>query len=344
MRARIVALGLVLLAATLAVASASTLDVRPGSLTSVRLDHPCPGTAAATASGTAVTFTLPAGSCAGALVDLTLVGSDGSVVGAGQATAGSSSAQLSLPTAGAVSAYATVDGWPVGVSWTAVAAGPIRPGTPDTVLTNIVWDLLTNNPTQVCFHGDVSTTSTTPVAWALDIDLSQPPFNGVAARTLSLQGVDGWRYDLARDTPADGMAQITGNVRGGRATIIAGQTYRVELCDWRLPDGVDTPSAYTVSTVPTTPWTDTHACLATTITGNGTSQFYVGWSTTVDMAPAVARLTDAGHVLDAWTYGPDEWKVDRTQTGPTTFLVTSDGPSTIAGTQSFTFITCAVDW
>ncbi len=106
------------------------------------------------------------------------------------------------------------------------------------------------------------------------------------------------------------------------------------MCDWSLPAGVDTPSAYTVTTVPsTTQWTTTWACLDTTVTGNGTSQFYVGWTAQVDMAPAIARLAEGGNVRDAWTYGATEWMVSRDpDRTPPRSRSTSKAPSTVAGT------------
>lgn len=53
------------------------------------------------------------------------------------------------------------------------------------------------------------------------------------------------------------------------------------------------PSAYTVSAAQGT-WTDTQACLATTITGNGSSSFYFGWRAQIDMAPAYQRIESSG--------------------------------------------------
>ena len=164
----------------------------------------------------------------------------------------------------------------------------------------------------------MTTTSPTPVPWALTIDLAQPPFNGANQNTLSSSG----RRRLALpDRPRPAVGRVRAD-RGperpcGRETIVAGQSLRVEMCDWNLPAGVDTPSAYTVATRPgARRGPPRNACLDTTVTGNGTSQFYVGWSAQVDMAPAIARLAQAGQCADAWTFGGTEWMVQRTQTEP----------------------------
>lgn len=336
-------LAVVAFAATAGVGAASSLPVAGATLSTRTTAHPCAGTAALAGGGSTVTVTMPSAACSGRTLALTLTSTSGAVVGSGSATVTGGSATVTLPTAGAVAADATVDGWHLATTLALTPSGPITPGNPSTTLSDITWTLITNNPTQTCVAVDVTTSSPTPVTWAADIDLAQAPFNGAAPGGLSVQGVDSWRYQITSGVPSAGKARLTGTAGGGRATVVAGTTYAVTLCHWNLPPGVDTPSAYTVTTAHGT-WTPTKACLDTTITGNGTSVFYVGWATTVDMSPALAYLASTGHVRDAWTYGPNEWAVSRSSTGPSSFAVASTGPSTVAGTQAFTFTTCAVDW
>lgn len=342
---RAVVLVAAFLAVGLGVAAASSLDVTERGLTATSVTHPCPGGATAVASGGAVTVTFASAACDGMPVQLTTLTSSGSTVASGSATVAGAVATVPVATSGATSAVATVAGWPLTVAYSGAGAGPVYPADAETTLTDLTWDLVSNNPTQACFHATVTTTSAIPVAWGLTIDLSQAPFNGASHNGLQLAGGDGWRYRIAPNQPSPGFAGIEGTHNGGRRTVVAGQSYRVEVCDWSLPAGVDTPSAYAVQTVPsTTQWTTTRACLDTTVTGNGTSTFYVGWTAQVDMGPALARLAEGGGVRDAWTYGATEWMVSRTQTGPNTFTVRSTAPSTVAGTGSFTFTTCAADY
>ncbi len=340
MRRRRVLLAIVALAATAGLASASALAVSGGALGTADASHPCPGTATAQASGGTLTVTLPSDACAGLPVQVTTLTSSGAPVGAGTATVSGRTAVVTVATTGAVQAVATVNGWALPLTWS--STGPIYPSSAAISLTDVTWDLVRNNPIQVCFHGTVTTSSPTPVPWALTIDLGQAPFNGADAGGLSLQGADGWRYQVDPDRPTAGYAQIVGSAGDGRETIVAGQTYRVDVCDYGLPAGVDTPSAYTVSTAQGSPWSGRTACLDTTITGNGTSIFYVGWSAQVDMAPAIARLAQANHTANAWSYGSTDWMVQRTQTSATTFAVTARAPADVAGTGSFTFTICAV--
>lgn len=345
MRRVFVLVGAVVLAAGVGLAAASSLAVAGRGVSETSATHPCPGSASAVAAGGTVTVTLASTACDGMVVQLTTLTSSGGAVASGSATVLGAVATVPVATSGASQAVATVAGWPLAVAYTAASPGPVYPANPDTTLTEVTWDLVSNNPTQACFHGTVTTTSSVPVRWGLTIDLAQAPFNGASHNGLQLAGTDGWRYRIAPNQPSPGFAGVEGTNNGDRRTIVAGQSYRVEVCDWSLPAGVDTPSAYAVQTVPSaTQWTTTWACLDTTVSGNGTSPFYVGWTAQVDMTPAIARLAEGGGVRDAWTYGTNELMITRAQTGPNAFTVTSTAPSTVAGTGSFTFTTCAVDY
>lgn len=340
MRPRRVLLGIALAVATTGLAAASTLDVSAGSLSAADAAPPCPGTAVALAAGGTLTVTLPSDACAGLPLQVTTLTSAGTPVGAGSATVAGRTAVVSVATAGAAGAVATVNGWALPLAWS--SPGPIYPSTPDVQLTGVTWDLPPGAQYMACFTGTVTTTSATPIPWALTVDLSQPPFNGVRWTTLSIQGDNG-QYRIAGNQPSAGFAQVYGRPRGDRETIVAGQSYEVRLCDWSLPAAPDTPTAYSVSSAPgTLPLAAPHECVETTISANGTSQFYVGWTAQVDMTAAVARLADSGYVANGWAFSQSYWSTDHVQTGASTFAVTSGLFSSVAGTGTFAFTVCAV--
>jgi hypothetical protein len=254
------------------------------------------------------------------------------------------------PTASGARVYVSVGTWPVAATWAPpTPTSPVYPGPDGTAFdTSVTWDL--KNATsgqQACFTIRVTTQSTTPITWSAYIDTSRAPFNG--QRTgYSLQGSESWKYRLQEDTPSVGLVRISGrtDVWQPYDTVVAGQVRVVEVCHYDLPGAVVTPSAYTVTFANGT-WTDRLACVVTTVTGNGTSPFYVAWQTPVDLTAAVQRLQSAGRTPDAWRYGGEEWKVDRTVvpslTGPYVFQATSRVASNIVGTQAFSFETCVVD-
>jgi hypothetical protein len=256
-------------------------------------------------------------------------------------------AAFQAPTTAAGRAFVMLDGWVVPAAWTSTdvpaPVGPVVPGTASTVLSNLTWVTLTNNPVQVCFQVDVTTTSTTPVAWAVDVDLAQAPFNGQTTG-YSLQGDNGWKYRLYASTPTVGKLQIRGDPSAWDpwTTVVAGQVRTVKVCNFGLPI-VQTPSAYTVTSTPTT-WTDTRACVATTVTGNGTSQFYVAWTAALDLQSAVARVQGSGKKIgfdyDRAYY--DTIPSPAPAVGPYASTIVSKNESSIAGTQTFTFEACAV--
>ena len=338
-----------LIPVALVVSSAATLPLHAGTIDTVTASAPCSGPIAVTAtSATQVRLTGVDAACAGRTARL--------VVLSGSTAAVTTTTTLVTPTTTvtvatfnptpAMTTQMTVDGWYVASTWTYAPGGPVGPTTSDTVLTSISWDLMTNNPVQACFTATVTTASSTPVIWGLTLDLAKPPFNGTSGSGFQLTGAGSGRFRLAQDSPSTGYLQVIGN--SGQAKISSGDSLEITLCHWGLPAAVRTPSAYSVTTAPSTQpaqWSDTKACMITTVTGNGSEQFYFAWTTLVDAAPAAARLAQAGNTTPSWTYDWDqEWKLTRTQTGPSAFTVVSGTSGAIAGTETFTFTTCAVAW
>lgn len=343
------------------VASAARLVLAtPGQPYAAALARCATGPATVTPSGTAVdgrytqvTVTGLAGTCtSGRVILATSTGTvllDGTGTLAGGAFTATTGAPFTAPTATAARVFVAGDGWPVAATWSPPAAsGPVYPGPDGSAFdTTVTWDLTNaTSGQQACFTIRVTTRSTTPIVWSAYVDTTQAPFNG--ARTgYSLQGDESWKYQLGSPTPA-GLIRISGRTGVWQPydTVVAGQVRTVTVCNYALPGAVVTPSAYTVSFAQGT-WTDREACVVTTVTGNGTSPFYVAWQTPVDMTAAVARLRSAGGTPDAWRYGGEEWRIDRTVVpslaGPYVFQTTSRTASNIVGTQSFAFSTCVVD-
>lgn len=354
---------LVLVVAVLAtgVASAARLGLagsaRPYVLTAARC---ATGPATVTPSGTPVggqytqvTVTGLTGTCTqGRVLLATSTGSvllDATAPLTGGAFTATATTPFTAPTASTARVFVAGGGWPVAATWTAPApAGPVYPAPDGTAFdTSVTWDLTNaTSGQQACFTIRVTTRSTTPIVWSAWIDTNQAPFNG--ARTgYSVQGDEGWKYQLGAPTTA-GLVKVSGrsDVWQPYDTVVAGQVRTVTVCNFSLPGAVVTPSAYTVTWAQGT-WTDREACVVTTVTGNGTSPFYVAWQAPVDMTAAVARLRAGGGTPDAWRYGRDEWRLSRTVVpalaGPYVFQTTSQVASNVAGTQSFSFETCVVD-
>ena len=348
----------VILVFSTAVAQAAHLGLAPGSLGVYTAADACaPGGVTATAptgstSASVVVLGSVPSACDGRAVQLVVYRADGAAL----ATAGSTltvtagSASVAVPSfvvADAAGVALTLGGWGSVATWvppvSPTGQWPVTPGNAGTLVSATGYSI-SNNPVQVCVNITVSTASTVPVAWRVTLDLTKPPFNGQTdAGTYSLQGTDGWRYALYGDTPSSGSMQVGGTQNGGRRSIVSGQQYVVTLCQFHLPNPPVTPSAYTVTTSAPVYDSGTHrACLTTTIAGNGSSEFYVGWTATVDLSGAVALLTANGRAASGWAWPSNDWEVQRTQLpGTSSFVLTSATAGSIAGSQTFVYVACA---
>lgn len=296
-----------------------------------------------------VTITGDLGSCSGGNVSIYLEDASGTVLfsapvvisgGTGVATGPS----FTPPATGDGGVVLGMDGWLVNALWTYTEPepepeGPVYPGNPETGLIEINWTLVTNNPVQACFDARVSTTSTSPVEWELEMDLSKAPFNG---KTSEFQ-VDnapggpniGWMLRLDYDVP-NLKVRIYGT--GASQTVTAGNELLFRVCNWQLPPGAQTPSAYTVDIQQTT-WTDARACYRVTVRGNGSSIFYFGHTFEIDMTPARQRLSSFGRYDNP---SNNLWMVTRTDLGSNRLRFESSSPANLVGNQEFVFDYCAV--
>lgn len=190
-------------------------------------------------------------------------------------------------------------------TWGGGGDGPFSPGNDDTVISDVNWSV--PSAAQACADIDITTDSTTPIAWAVDVDTSQPPYNGGLPDDLRGATVD--------ILPAPGgVGRIVGtgsgaddpfNAQWNNLEIMAGQTATATICAYNLPlpEIVDPgPDTYTYTTE-LTGTSQYNACAVTTVTGHA-SPFYVGvevvvdWSDVVDQAVADGQISQAeGDVL-----------------------------------------------
>ncbi|HRA76583.1 MAG TPA: hypothetical protein PLE12_10145 [Propionicimonas sp.] len=195
MKTRVILAALLLAVSATAVASASSLGVAAPSLTTVESGHPCPGTAVATAPAagstlnTAVGVTLPAGCSGTRAVQLTLLSGTAALATAGGGVTGSGSVPLagsptSYPAARTLTTQATVDGWPLPVTWSWAPAITCRvtsvSGVPCTAsVTTFVGTKPNGSAAATYYDVVVTTTSTTAVRWEVTLNLQHPSFGAV---------------------------------------------------------------------------------------------------------------------------------------------------------------------
>ena len=161
---------------------------------------------------------------------------------------------------------------------------------------------------------EVTGKTSTPIAWAIRVNLDQPPWSGSSTR-LNLQGTG----TLTMESTTSAL--ITGTSRNGgkfdpktnNPPITDQQTALVTICDQGSPippAPAPAPESdwYSVTTRPGT-WSDTQACVvvtvATTRTNLSTYPFFYGWTTKVDLTAAKLRITGANRTLDQVMWSPN---------------------------------------
>lgn len=161
--------------------------------------------------------------------------------------------------------------------------GPFTPGNDDTVISGATWAVA--SATQYCVDVEVTTESTDPVAWAMDVDTSGNPFNSSLPDELQGAVPSGTPVagEVVEVTGTDGGPDSPFNATWNNHLITAGQTATVRVCDYDagLPAVVDAGDDTYSYASEFTGTTLTNSCVSTRIDG-ASSPFYVGWEVVVD--------------------------------------------------------------
>ena len=185
---------------------------------------------------------------------------------------------------------------------------------------------------QVCAAVTVSTTSPSYVAWSFDLDLTQPPWNGVTSGyTVTGGGTGG--YVAGNRYRVSGTADPSIGVSATDPTV---QT----ICNPSLPPIPASAAGgyYTVTTTRGT-WTGNTACLVTTVTGNGKQPFYFLWTAPVDMSTAFARVNATRVQMNP--ADPLVTISPALSTAQSTYTITPTWPAAIKGTGTYSVTVCA---
>ena len=207
-----------------------------------------------------------------------------------------------------------------------------------TVISDIEWNL--GSARQVCTVASVTGIDGTPRDWAIRVDPNAAPWSGTSAGQIDVNGTG---IVTAQD---DGMVLITGRTRGGRfdprtnnTPLTSDQTATITICNYNapVPPPATDPSWYSATTTQGT-WTDTQACIvltvATTRSDFAINPFFYGWTTTIDLTAAKARITSAGRTLNDVSWQPypngstDFWATPATYDPPLDSYTLTSGYNT----------------
>ncbi|MEJ1231169.1 MAG: hypothetical protein WDM88_11840 [Galbitalea sp.] len=186
-----------------------------------------------------------------------------------------------------------------------------------------------------CLTATVTGTSATAQPWSFTVDYSKPPFYGVVPQLdyqTSLAGTTGTVMTLVG--------------RPGYATLTNAQTLNILVCSYSGVVPQNEPSAYTVSAqVQGATWSSTQACVARTITGNGSLPFYFGWATSFDLTAAInlVKTSDSG-APRVFVYHADPTTPASYTAGTTTYGMVSYAGDDIEGTGTYTAQLCVSEY
>lgn len=204
-----------------------------------------------------------------------------------------------------------------------ISDGGISVGNATTVISDIAWTVPRTD--RFCADVTVTGTSSTPQPWQLNVDLTRSPFNGVSVADVTV------RRGQKAQGPGDTMI-VTGTTRPGRpfnannnnSPITDAQQAIPQLCVSNATPAQGDLAWYTVAVTEGTgaDWTAARACLTVTVTTTVTdlalNPFFYAWQTTLDLAPALARITSAGGTPDAVDWAPNAGG-DNFTTAPTVY-------------------------
>ncbi len=231
-----------------------------------------------------------------------------------------------------------------------VSEGGISAANSDTVISDIVWK--TNEVRQPCV--EVRITGATAVAepWAVRVNLAVAPWYAMPTSQFNVQGTG----IVAVESPSSVV--VTGKSHGGgfdprqnSTPIDNTRTAILDICNYNapVPPPAD-PGWYTVSQTQGT-WTDTQACMVVTATGTKASPFFYGWSTTLDLTAAKARISGVGRTLGyvGWSPSPNgdtDFDALPRQFNPPqdTYVLTSGYNTALRGGTVRTLTACVYGW
>jgi len=242
--------------------------------------------------------------------------------------------QAAWTDATAFTATASTGSWPGDIS-----DGGISDGNEFTDIDDIVWD--PTSSTKFCTVVTVTGTSSTPQPWQLNVDLTQPPFNGVGINEIKVkggekaQGVGNTMIVTGTMKPNKPFDPISNN-----SPITNTQQAFPEMCVSKGTPAQGDPSWYTVAVTQGTgpDWSATRACLTVTVTTTVTdlalNPFYYAWQTNLDLAPALNRITSAGGTPASVQWSPGSAGGKNFDTTPTTYNPVQPSYAITSGTNT----------
>jgi len=189
----------------------------------------------------------------------------------------------------------------------------------------------------VCTEVHVTGASATARPWAVRVNLAVAPWYGSATNRVQTNGTASIAVENAGSLLLTGLTHRGGfDPRTNNTPLTNQRTALVTICNYNAPPPPATadPSWYTVTQTRGV-WTTTQACVVVTATTTrsdlGSSPFFYGWTATVDLAAAKARIVDAGRTLNYVGWSPYPNGVDNFAAAPGSFNPPQDNYTITSG-------------
>lgn len=237
----------------------------------------------------------------------------------------------------------------------------IVPDSPTTSINAINWEI-TTAPGNLDFCVSLTITGATsqPAPWELRADLDLPPFNGMDVGDVYYQGDTQVTLRAAPGDPrtlvitGKGQASEPWNPKWNNVLLDSSRTLPVKLCVGSAPVPPQGSPAWYTTSVRQGEWTDTRACKVLSVIGRVTdtaaNPFYFGWTATLDLTDAKARIAQRRTVNEvSWDPNPSNGYQFSTSPGvnkpvPDSYTITSGRMTVIKGTQRATVTACVTGY
>jgi len=234
-----------------------------------------------------------------------------------------------------------INGWSIPTTWSYTApvvppTGPIttNPTTPGVTTTTVYTQ---PSGSQFCANITVSTTSTTPINWKADLNITGVPFNG-DTNLSHYQIQQSYYYGFESQTPVNGKFTLI-SLQPSSQKVSNTQTQFITVCNYTTPPPTINPNL-TYTQTQTTPTASYYVCKNVTVSVAGSPQFYVGWQATVD-------VTDLKNLYIPGTggqvQGPSGGYVRTNTATPNIYTITGNGYNTQA-IKDGTPVTFTICW
>jgi hypothetical protein len=188
--------------------------------------------------------------------------------------------------------------------------------------------------------------------WAVRVNLAVAPWYGMPTNQFNVQGTGIVAVENPSSVLVTGKSHRGGfDPRQNSTPIDNTRTAILDICNYNAPVPPPADPAWYTVTQSQGSWTETEACVVVTVTGTTTSPFFYGWTTTLDLTAAKARISGAGRTINdigwsPWPNGDTDFAATPRQFNPAldTYTLTNGYNTSLRAGSTHTLTACVYGW